>query len=265
MFKTANEERCEDQGKFISIIENGGRVEVYVRGSPMESTRELIALQQASENFDTAIVWINSPGGDVSLLVELMNILKNFNNLVTIGTGQIASAGAMLWCIGDVRVLMDYTDFMIHRESYYYGYAKTQEHLEHASHTNRLYTKMIVQLFGGILTEEEIEKAKLTEVFFVPDELIERGVAISYEQFKKYDMIEATVRNLVVMNNITFMDNQDGTMTMLEGIEFGTTAKSSEVQYILLNEIDYMGSMYEGEEVLEEEPKKVKKTKKEKK
>jgi ATP-dependent protease ClpP protease subunit len=256
-----------DEGKFISIVENNGRVELYVRGTfgnPMDSTRELIALQQASEQYDTVVVWINSPGGDVSLLVEMMNILKGFNNIITIGTGQIASAGAMLWSIGDVRVLMDYTDIMIHRESYYYGYAKTQEHFEHASHTNRLYTKMIGELFGDMLSDKEIEKAKLTEVFFVPEDLFERGAAITYEQFKKYDTIEATSRSLVVMDDITFIDNQDGTLTMLEDIQLGSTAKSSEVQYVLLREIElseFEQSLNDIQEIKEVKPKKSKKRK----
>lgn len=250
-----------NQNKFITIMESNGRVEVYLRGmfgDPIDSTKELIALQKLSEEFDTVVLWINSPGGNVALLVEIMNICKNFNNIITIGSGQIASAGCMLWSIGDVRVLMPHTDIMIHRESYFGGYSKTEEHLEHAKHTDRLYKRLMDELFTDILESHEIERAKLTEVYLTPEDMFDRNVAISYEQYLEYDSIEVTAKHLIVMSGYTFIDNQDGTMTMVDDIELGATAKTSEIQYILLNELQEIEdfedlSEEEQEEILKKE------------
>lgn len=243
-------DNSQKEPKFLHIVEHKNRIEVYIRdmfGNVRDNQQELIALEKLSEDYDTILLHINSPGGNMYLLTEIINICKKFNNVITIGAGQISSAGAMLWAIGDVRVLMRYTDIMIHREAYSYGHMKSDEHLDHAQHSSRLYSKFMDEIFGGILTKEEIEKAKYTEVYFTPETLIERGVAISYEQFIKQDELTFDYKLISIVDGFAFLKNDDGTLTVVEDIVFGDTMKESELIYLHLveEEID--------EEELEEE------------
>lgn len=236
------EDMCNDQqpSKLINIIENRGRIELYLRGifgDPRDSTNELIALEKLSEEYDTLLIHINSFGGNSSLMTELINIAKKFPNIITIGAGDVASAGAVLWSIGDVRVLTEYTSVMYHRESYFFG-GKTDQHLEYATHNNALYLRMIDELCGHILTPTERDRAKVTEVYFTDTDLIERGAAITYEQFIKFDSIVYDVKPLVMIDGYVFIKNDGGSMTVVEDIELGDTMKESELRYLFLQEAE---------------------------
>lgn len=240
--------------RLINIIENKGRIELYLRGifgDPRDSTNELITLEKLSEEYDTLLIHINSFGGNSSLMTELINIAKKFPNIITVGNSDVASAGAILWSIGHVRVLTEYTSVMYHRESYFFG-GKTDQHLDLAIHNNRLYERMIVDLCGHILTPVEQERAKVTEVYFSDEDLIKRGAAISYEQFIKYDNIVYDVKPLVMIDGYAFIKNDDGSMTVVEDIELGDTMKESELRYMFLQEAEEVEE-FEVVEVVEED------------
>lgn len=227
---------------FITIQEIRNRLEVFIKGSfgdPEDYAKELIELENLSDDYDTVYIHINSPGGRIHLLTEMISIFKKFENIITVGSGELASAGAMLWSIGDVRVLRPYTDFMIHRESYGISHLKTKQHADLAEHNQKIYTSLISDLFSDMLTDEEINKMEYTELYLTTDELIERGCAISYEQFLDQDNSDMSISILFVADNgVTFLKNTDGTVSVVEEFETGPSMKECYAKYVVLNEVD---------------------------
>lgn len=183
--------------------EKHNRIEVHIRGilpSPEDLGEPFTHLYNLAEEFSNCIVYLNTPGGDGNSMIELFSVLRKFKNIVTVGLGEISSAGAMLWCIGNIRVISEYTSVMFHRESYGWG-GKTDQHLDLANHTSKIYSKLCKDIFDGILTDEEVEKTKYTEVYLSADDLIERGVAISWDDFKKYDLEEPQIIQMIMVDD----------------------------------------------------------------
>ena len=135
-------------------------------------------------------VWINSQGGDCSTLMLIDQQLDEFEYVVTIGTGEIDSAGFMLWLKGDERYLSPKTFCMYHGLSTGM-FGKADEMKDFGSFIER-YQTLFEESAKGILTDAEIEKGRYTEVWILGQELINRGVALP---FKKYS--ERTVPVLV--------------------------------------------------------------------
>ena len=128
----------------ICVNENEGVVELHLRGdftSPRENTQELAQLHAMSSEFETIRVFINSDGGNVHTMVDIMSVLKMFPTVVTIGVGCIASCGFMLWCAGDIRVIQPHTLVMAHRESYTLS-GTTKNHKVVSSHSDILYERV---------------------------------------------------------------------------------------------------------------------------
>lgn len=175
------------QSKFIEIQEDptSMRVEVHIRGdfiSPDECSSELTALHQLSEQYPHAVLHINSGGGLVSTLHEMIAIFSRFQYLTTINVSSACSAAFTLWCIGDIRVAGVFAEFMAHRESYIFG-GKTGDHLDYAQHNQKVYTEMMNEYCGDVLSEFEIEQTQRSEVWLSGQDLIERRVAVSWEDY----------------------------------------------------------------------------------
>lgn len=189
--------------KFILITENRelGRVEVHLRGEFPDSSdvgREMVGLYNLAEEYSQLVVYINSVGGHLSLCVELLSLFDKFDKVITVGAGIVASAGFLVWCAGDVRVVQSHTSFMAHRESWG-SMGKTQTILDYAEHNDKIYTKMAHDVCQNILTEDEYQRSKTTEVFLTPDELVEnRGVAIWWDDFLTLDRGEHIITHNII-------------------------------------------------------------------
>lgn len=191
------------QNKFMLITENqeAGRIEVHLRGEFPDSVdvgREMIGLYNLAEQYSQLVVYINSVGGHLSLCVELLSLFKKFDKVITVGAGIVASAGFLVWCAGDVRVVQSHTSFMAHRETWG-SIGKTQTMLDYAEHNDKIYTKMAYEVCQDILTEEEYQRSKTTEVWLTPDELIdERNVAIWWDDFLTLDRGEHIMTHSII-------------------------------------------------------------------
>lgn len=221
--------------KFITINKTESRVEVHLRGhfpEPQFYTNEIIELSELSKVYTTVVVYINSPGGDASAMTELMTILRQFNQVITVATSIIASAGFMIWMMGDLRVIADHAWVMMHRESYSIMEQKTQAHKLLSEYNDKIYSKMI-EKYCAFLTQNEIEMSKVTEVYFSSDELIERGVAISWDDFiigeeKIGDLLSHEV---ISVENELYAITPEGNLQRLTAFEVGDTFTPIEVFY----------------------------------
>lgn len=192
--KTSNDDELQIpmlKQPFMSMIENDrhGRIELHLRGgfdSPQENNQQLTELAQLAEEYPVALVYINSGGGRVDLLMELIHILKKFETVITVCLSDAASAGFMLWCTGDVRVVAHSAEMMAHRESSGWQ-GKTDHVIERYDFIKRRFEFVFKDLCGEVLTDDEMEKARRSELWFLGQDMIDRGVAISWEQFHKND------------------------------------------------------------------------------
>lgn len=183
--------------------EEHNRIEIHLRGpigEPETIAEQLTMLYQYAETCSVCIIFINSPGGAISTLVELLAILKKFDTVITVGTGEMASAGFMLWCSGDIRVVQEYSSIMCHRESFGNLNAKTDSHLDLANYTALVYGTMVRDLCGDVLTDEEIDKIRYTEVYLTAEQLVDRGMAITWDQFIQADVDEVDIKEVVTLD-----------------------------------------------------------------
>lgn len=169
----------------VTYNEAHQRVELHIRGElqpPEWYDDALVHLYALSEEHDQILIYINTPGGSVATLVEILSILEKFKYVVTVATGVVASAGFTIWCRGNARIVQKYSSLMAHRESYG-SHAKTAQMMELAKHIDETYKSMMLELAGSILTPKELEKVEYTEVYLTGDELIKRKVAIPWTDF----------------------------------------------------------------------------------
>ena len=172
----------------VSEVPSKNCVEVSIRGSLLEVaeySREIQMIYDLSKTYNQVVVSINSPGGSLMTCIDLIAALKSYDVCTTIAIGEAASAGFILWSIGDIRVVDKYTLLMSHRESYSMFGSKTREHLILAQVTNKVYERLYSDTADKLLTQEDIEQSKVTEVWIDGQYMIERGYAISMEDYNK--------------------------------------------------------------------------------
>lgn len=129
-------------------------------------------------------IWINSQGGCVTTLMLLSQLIEQFEYIITIGTGEIDSCGFCFWSLGDERYIYPKSFCMYHSMSTGIG-GKTKEIKQFGDFIERyqqIFVRNIVQ--KNILTEEEVERGKFTQVWFLGQDLIDRGAAIDYSEYK---------------------------------------------------------------------------------
>ena len=139
-------------------------------------------LDLLSKKFDVLEITLNSPGGNLNTTVDIASIISKFNYIVTIGKGEIASAAFMLWTMGDIRVVTNYSMYMAHRESYGM-YGKTSEHRDAAVTFGKVYEEMFEQCFGDLLTDNEKNIAERSETWISYKDLLDRPGVISYDDY----------------------------------------------------------------------------------
>jgi len=167
----------EDLTRKVAILKIYGAIE-----EPEYCIDSLNKLELMSEKYDVLEVIINSPGGSLNTMVDIISIFKHFRYIITIGKGECSSASFMLWALGNIRVVTDYSMYMSHRESYGL-YGKTSEHRDVANILGTVYAEMFEICFGDLLTREEKQIAERSEVWISYKDLLKRDRVISYENY----------------------------------------------------------------------------------
>ena len=175
--KAKNIQVVEDQGRNMAVLRVYGEID-----EPSEYIEELARLNQLAQQYDIIEITLNSPGGSLNTAVDLASIINNFNYVITIGKGEVASAAFMIWTMGDIKVVTDYSMYMAHRESYGM-YGKTSEHKAAANVFGEVYEELFEECFGNILTSEEKMIADRSEAWVSGKDLIAREGVISYDEY----------------------------------------------------------------------------------
>lgn len=181
---------CKYDGKPIKFIDKKDHYELIFVSSFNPSDEQfpiyndlLIDLKEADKTKEIHI-WINSQGGSVSTLMLLTQLIEQFEYIVTIGTGEIDSCGFMLWAIGDERYLHPKSFCMYHSMSS--GNHGKTEQLKNFGIFIERYQQFFAEdlIKKTILTQEEFKQGKFTQIWLLGMDLIERGAAINYSEYK---------------------------------------------------------------------------------
>jgi len=130
---------------------------------------------------DKLEIRINSSGGFVNEGKQFYNLMneKFHNRTITYLDNHGYSMGALLFCMGDKRVIYPYSDLMFHNYSGGAG-GKGGEIISRVEHTDAhikaFFRKVIVE--QGFLTDGEFEKMLIGQDFWMGSrELCERKIA----------------------------------------------------------------------------------------
>ena len=155
---------------------------VYINGRIDERVAESVVtqIQYLQERSDGDIyLYINTPGGDVYAALSIVDLMKACPcDIVTIGTGLVASAGAVILAHGTVgkRYLTTNADVMVHQPS---GEAcgKTEDILITAAHIERLNHKMAALLSEATKQPcEQILNTWTRDMWLSPQEALDYGL-----------------------------------------------------------------------------------------
>jgi ATP-dependent Clp protease protease subunit len=173
-----------DKSKHLyRVIPQHKRYRIYI-GRFFELKKGLHAvideLKRAKEN-DYLELIINSPGGMVNEGMLFYNIIqeKFYQRVITYLNNSAYSMGALLFCMGDKRVIYPYSDLMFH--TYAHGVAgKGDEVKMRVEHRSKILENFLYDLIveKGFLTQEEYRKMIIGKDYWLnAKELCKRGIA----------------------------------------------------------------------------------------
>lgn len=163
-------------GYFFETV-NSTQYTVPIDESFMEASyyRGIVNMLAQANEQDIVIFRINSPGGQFSGLLSLLDAIET-TQAMTIAdiTGQAASAASILALNCDQCVVGKYAEMLAHEVSYGVG-GKGSDNLSHVQHIKKISDKLIWDTYEGFLEDHEIESVlNGKELFLDSDEIIER-------------------------------------------------------------------------------------------
>lgn len=144
---------------------------------------DIIADLKAADKSKEIHIFVSSFGGYVNCLNMLLQQIVQFKHRVGINLGTACSCGFMLLAYCEEIYTSEYSMFMYH-EMWTVSVGKVEE-LRNKTIFEKNWWKMLVEnsYVSDILTPEEIEQGKLTEVWITGKELIDRGQANDYNLY----------------------------------------------------------------------------------
>jgi len=224
--KQKNIQVNEDQERNLVVLRIYGSI-----SEPEEYIEEIDLLDRLSSKYDVLEITLNSPGGSLNTTVDLASIINKFPYTITIGKGEIASAAFMLWTMGDIRVVTDYSMYMAHRESYGM-YGKTSEHKDAADTFGRVYEEMFAECFDGLLTEKEKVIAERSEAWVTYKDLLARDRVISFDEYIEPKNPYSVMDTYVSGDGKLFMFDHETESYRTVSIEFGNETISDMTDYL---------------------------------
>lgn len=128
-------------------------------------------------------IFINSIGGSVDNLSFVLQQVLQYRHRVTICCGSALSAGFILWACGHERYTSPYSELMYH--TIYSGYeGKGTELTSYGNHVERLTSELMDAVdMKSLISEDDMQKGKSTEVWYLGKDFIESGKAKDYSEY----------------------------------------------------------------------------------
>jgi ATP-dependent protease ClpP protease subunit len=151
----------------------------------MHDTNDLVgimhALRASTDPADTLDIFIDSPGGMVKELIKIFTLTRGLfaDKTTTILDPEGSSCGALLFCVGDTRIIPEFGHLMFHNYSTGAG-GKGQEVMADVNfsdpHIKSIFRNLMVK--PGYFNEEEfIDLTKGVDFYFDAYEACVRGCA----------------------------------------------------------------------------------------
>lgn len=162
-------------------------------GETERGLHEIFNTLWSAGDSDTLELRINSWGGFVKEGQNFFNVIRNkFNGrTTTILDSAGYSMGALLFCCGDTRIVMEQSDLMFHDYSGA-AWGKGQEIESQVEHTKKHIRKFFKEVIIGnnFLTQKEFEDMLIGKDFWMDvQEMCQRGIATHV--MVKGNMVEA--------------------------------------------------------------------------
>ncbi len=136
-------------------------------------------------------ILINSIGGSVDNLSFVLQQVLEYRHRVTVCCGSALSAGFILWACGHERYVSPYSELMYH--TIYSGYeGKGVELSSYGNHVERLTAELMEAVnMKELISKDDMERGKSTEVWYLGKDFIESGKAKDYSEYanRKIPMI----------------------------------------------------------------------------
>jgi ATP-dependent protease ClpP protease subunit len=173
---------CEDHYELIYT----GEFESIGRNST-EMTNLLRDLKNGNKDKELHIL-ISSVGGAVENLILILQQVLQYNHRVTVCCGAALSAGFILWATGHEKYVSPYSELMYH--TIYSGYeGKGVELTNYGNHIERLTSKLMEAVnMQDLISEEDLQKGKSTEVWYTGEDFINSGKALDYSEYVKREI-----------------------------------------------------------------------------
>lgn len=173
---------CESHYELIYT----GEFESIGRNST-EMTNLLRDLKDGDKDKELHIL-ISSIGGDVENLILILQQVLQYNHRVTVCCGAALSAGFMLWATGHEKYVSPYSELMYH--TIFSGYAgKGVELTAYGNHIERLTSKIMEAVnMSDLISEDDMQKGKSTEVWYTGEDFINSGKAKDYSEYVKREI-----------------------------------------------------------------------------
>ena len=159
-------------------------------------------------------IFINSIGGSVDNLSFVLQQVLEYRHRVTVCCGSALSAGFILWACGHERYVSPYSELMYH--TIYSGYeGKGVELSSYGNHVERLTAELMEAVdMKSIISAEDMEKGKSTEVWYLGKDFIESGKAKDYSEYasRKIPMVALVT---VTGDSRFFAKSGDGFMELV--------------------------------------------------
>lgn len=157
---------------------------------------ELIdALREATEN-DEVHIHINTPGGDLSIVAQILHNIEACNGtVVTHAEGEVSSGGSIIFFKGDQLIVGPYAEFLAHGPHGGRG-GKVQDQVDGAKHTAAYVKELYHDVYGDFYSVTEINRIlKGKEHYETAKEVMSRLEKARVKIMKEYN--EMVEENLV--------------------------------------------------------------------
>ncbi len=162
---------------YIKSTPTSFRYDIYLDTSIGEPSgyRELLDILKGSGNSDEIHLYINTFGGHLQTTIALVHAMSQCQGTTfTYIEGHAYSAGGVLFLAGDVPILSEFSDLMIHAPI---GgeYGKHSDVISSLDHNKRMIRDFYLSCYENFLSEEEINSVIAgTDIYLNYDEIVER-------------------------------------------------------------------------------------------
>ena len=145
--------------------------------SENENLNEILMELLIPENHKKKLkVFIKCFGGSISVMIELLNVFKNYKKIETYLLSDAQSAATFLFLAGKKRIAYQYTIFMAHEPSVNFNFNYPNIDRKINSWKNKV--EKLVKLYKPYFSKKEIKKIMNgKEVYLNENEMLERGIA----------------------------------------------------------------------------------------